>query len=257
MCGRFVSESPPDEIARYFSAVDTTDQALEPSWNVAPTDDIYAIVASGGERRLDAFRWGLVPRWAKDPAVGNRMINARAESLHRNGAFKPAFARRRCLIPATGFYEWRKAASGQKRKPQPYFIRRSDGDLYAFAGLWETWRRRAPSSEGGRSQGAGDTLRSATIITTAPNDMLVDLHDRMPAILAPDAWDAWLDPDEDDLEALGGLLVPAPPTLTVMHPVATDVNNVRSNGRHLIDPIAPPGPAFDDDDDDGAQATLL
>ncbi|MEJ7583964.1 MAG: SOS response-associated peptidase [Acidimicrobiales bacterium] len=244
MCGRFVSDSPPDEIARYFSAVDATEEALAPSWNVAPTDDIYAVVLEDGARRLDAFRWGLVPRWAKDIAVGSRMINARAASLHRNCAFRPAFTHRRCLIPADGFYEWRAAPGPKQKKRQPYFIHRPDGDRYAFAGLWETWRRRGGDDD--------RTVRSATIITTAPNTALADLHDRMPVILAHATWEAWLDQDNDDLDALGTLLVPAPAAVTVVHPVSTEVNNVRSNGRHLIERMDPPGPAVD-----GAQATLL
>lgn len=256
MCGRFVSESPPDEIARYFAAEDITPSALQPSWNVAPTDDIYVVYARGGARRLDAVRWGLVPPWAKDLSVGSRMINARAESLDRNGAFKPAFARRRCLIPADGFYEW-KAVPGQKKK-QPMFIHRRDGEPYALAGLWETWRPRVALTTGGArspKRSVGESLLSATIVTTNASEAMLGVHDRMPVILAPSAWDAWLDQDNTDLDALGRLLVPAPAALTVMRPVAPDVSNVRSNGPHLTDAIdanAPRGPNAD-----GAQATLL
>jgi len=249
MCGRFVSESPPDEIARYFSAVDLVDVALEPSWNVAPTDDIYVVVGDGTSRRLDAFHWGLVPHWAKDIPSGNRMINARAETLAVNGAYKPAFGRRRCLIPADGFYEW-KAVPGKKKK-QPFFIHRPDGDLYAFAGLWETWRR-PDGAEPGVAWSDRDILRSATIITTTANPAMAELHDRMPVILPAGTWDTWLDRGNHDLAALGELLVPAPPELTMMHPVASDVGNVRSNGAHLIDRIEPT-----ESNVDGAQATLL
>jgi putative SOS response-associated peptidase YedK len=225
MCGRFVSASPPDELARYFDVDNVAESLLEPNWNVAPTTDIYTITSDGSARRLDAFHWGLVPLWAKDPNVGNKMINARAESLAEKNAYKHAFKRRRCLIPANGFYEWKKVP-GQKAK-QPYFIHHPDGDLYALAGLWEVWR-------GADRQ--GEPLHSATIITTSPNPEMAKIHDRMPVILPPSAWDQWLDPSNDDLETLGTLLVPAPAAMTVMHPVSTEVNNVRNTGAHLIDP---------------------
>jgi putative SOS response-associated peptidase YedK len=232
MCGRFVSASPPDEIARYFDA-EAPEAALEPSFNVAPTNDVYAVLSDGGVRRVDAFHWGLVPGWAKDPKVGSRMINARAETLATKNAYKPALKRRRCLIPADGFYEWQKL-EGVKRK-QPYFISRPDGEPYAFAGLWEVWRG-PKDAEGNRT---GDPLRSATIITTTPNSEMAKIHDRMPVILPASAWDAWLDPDNDDLDTLGKLLVPAPAELTRLQPVSTLVNNVRNKGPELMAPAKP------------------
>lgn len=232
MCGRFVSASPPDEIARYFDAA-APEALLEPSYNVAPTNDIYAVLADGGVRRVDAFHWGLVPGWAKDPKVGSRMINARAESVGTKNAYKPALKRRRCLIPADGFYEWKKLP-GAKRK-QPYFITRPDGEPLAFAGLWEVWR--GPKDENGER--TGEPLRSATIITTTPNETMAQVHDRMPVILPPSAWDDWLDPDNDDIDTLGKLLVPAPPDITRLTPVSTQVNSVRNKGPELITPAAP------------------
>lgn len=230
MCGRFVAATPPDQVAAYFGA--TPEVLLDPSWNVAPTNDVYVVLEDGEARRLDAFRWGLVPAWAKEPRIGARMINARAETLSGKPAFKSAFRRRRCIVPADGFYEW-KVVPGQKAK-QPYYIRRADGEPLAFAGLWELWR--GPD----RPQGP---LRTATVITTAANETMAPVHDRMPAILPPGDWDRWLDPGYDDLDTLGRLLVPAPPHLLTMHPVSTAVNNVRNKGRDLIEAVpVPPGP---------------
>ena len=225
MCGRFVSASPPDQIASYFEA-EAPEALLERSYNVAPTRDIYAVLEDGGVRHLDAFHWGLIPLWAKDAKIGSRMINARAESLATKGAFKSAFAKRRCIIPVDGFYEWKKLPDGKRK--QPMFIHHPEGEPYALAGLWEVWRGPERDQE---------PLRSATIITGAPNETIATIHDRMPIILPKSAWATWLDRENDDLEALGKLLVPAPAELTLMHPVATEVNNVRNDGPELIEPI--------------------
>jgi putative SOS response-associated peptidase YedK len=233
MCGRFVSSSPPDEIARYFDAEPPPEAALEPSWNVAPTNDVYVVLEDGGVRRVAAHHWGLVPIWAKSPAAGNKMINARADRLGSSNAYKHAFRKRRCIVPVDGFYEWRKVP-GQKAK-QPYFIHRADGEPIALAGLWEEWR--------GPDRSGDERLRSATIVTTDPNDLMATIHDRMPVILPPAAWDAWLDPSNADLDTLGKLLVPAPSELLVLRPVSTEVNNVRNKGEHLIDPVPEPDPA--------------
>lgn len=227
MCGRFVSSSPPGEVARYFDAELSPETALEPSWNVAPTDDVYVVLSDGGVRRLDELHWGLVPFWAKSPAIGAKMINARSEGLADKNAFKRAFRKRRAIVPADGFYEWQKVP-GQKTK-QPYFVHRDDGEPLAFAGLWEEWN--GPDRDG------STRLRSATIVTTTANDTMATIHDRMPVILAPAAWDEWLDPANSDLETLGRLLVPAPPQLLRLHPVSTDVGNVRHQGSQLTDPV--------------------
>jgi putative SOS response-associated peptidase YedK len=232
MCGRFVSSSPPDELAKYFAVEEVAEQALEPSYNVAPTKDIYVVLETGGVRRLDAFHWGLVPFWAKDPSVGNKMINARADSVTTKNSYKRAFAKRRCIIPADGFYEWQKIP-GQKAK-QPMYIERADGEPLAFAGLWELWRPKG-APEGDDSQ----LLRSCTIITGDPNEKMAEIHDRMPVMLPPSAWADWLDPTNDDLEAVGKLLVPAPSDLITIHPVGTAVNNVRNDGPELIEPAEP------------------
>ena len=241
VCGRFVSTSPPDEIAKYFGA-EVDERLVEPegpNYNVAPTQDVYAVLEDGGVRRVESLHWGLIPFWAKEAKIGNKMINARAETVATSGAFKHAFKKRRCIIPADGFYEWTKPgaqrpgaqpqerkSSGQQKK-QPWFIHRPDDEPIAFAGLWEVWR----------PQGSEDELVSCTIITGEPNDKMAELHHRMPVMLPPDAWDQWLDRDEQDTEALGRFLVPAPSSLITFHPVSTEVNNARNQGEHLTDPV--------------------
>jgi putative SOS response-associated peptidase YedK len=234
MCGRFVSASPPDEIARYFDAVPDTavvegsDSQRGANYNVAPTTDVFAVLVDGGVRALETLHWGLVPFWAKDPSVGNRMINARSETLAEKASYKNAFRKRRCIIPADGFYEWKKVP-GRKTK-QPMFIHRADGEPLAFAGLWEVWRNTANPDE---------ELRSCTIITASANDKIAEIHDRMPVILPPSAWETWLAPEVDDLDLLGSFLVPAPTELLDLYPVSTEVNNVRNKGPHLLDRVDP------------------
>ncbi|MBS1838520.1 MAG: SOS response-associated peptidase [Actinobacteria bacterium] len=231
MCGRFVSSSTPEEIARYFDVAETSEQASEhhANFNTAPTTDVLVVYQDGTSRRLDTFHWGLVPRWAKDLSIGNRMINARAETVASKPAFRHAFAKKRCIIPVDGFYEWKAPPPGQKAK-QPYFIHRPDGEPYAFAGLWEQWIGPGPD-------GAATTVRSTTIITGPANGAMSTIHDRMPIILPPSEWATWLSPEVDDTEMLGRLLVPAPDGLIAMHAVSTDVNNVRNKGEHLVDAV--------------------
>lgn len=230
MCGRFVSSSPPADIAAYFGVEEVAESLLEPNYNVAPTNDVYVVYEDGGVRRLDPFHWGFVPSWAKDLSVGNRMINARAETVATKNAFKSSLAKRRCILPVDGFYEW-KAVPGQKRK-QPYFIHRPDGEPYAFGGLWTQWH-------GTDANGDPLTVRSTTIITGQPNDKMAEIHDRMPLILPKAAWDEWLSQDVTDVELVGRFLVPAPSELITFHPVSTEVNNARNKGEHLIDEAPP------------------
>lgn len=239
MCGRFVSASPPEEIAEYFGAVlsdvvasDPVVASHEPRYNVAPTDDVFVVFVEEQQRRLDLYRWGLVPYGAADLSVGNRMINARAETLASKGVFRASLTKRRCIVPADGFYEW-KVVGGTASKPrkQPYFIRPADGGQLAFAGLWSEWH--------GEVAGERSVVRSTTIITTEANDAMSALHHRMPVILPPDAWDEWLDPERRDVEDLERLLVPADGAVLAMHPVSPAVGNVRNDGPELIEEVDP------------------
>lgn len=231
MCGRFVASTPPDKLAAYFGATVIAETLAEPSYNVAPTNMVATVTDRAEGRTLDLFRWGLVPFWAKDLRIGNRMINARAESVADKNAFRTAFRKRRCIVPADAFYEW-VALEGQKRK-QPVAVARTDGAPFAFAGLWETWR----DPEGPDD---AEPVRSCTIITGGPNEKVAKIHDRMPVMLPPGAWDTWLAPDNDDVDSLRALLVPAPPELVEIHAVSTEVNNPRSRGGHLLDPVVHP-----------------
>lgn len=235
MCGRFVSASTPERIAAYFGA-DTTVEPLGANYNVAPTNDIYGIVADAdGALELQVFHWGLVPVWAKDRKVGQKMINARAETIAEKPAFKGVFKKHRCIIPMDGFYEWAPGVDGgpvtKAGTPakQPHFIHRVDGEPLAVAGVWSAWRDRA--------DGPGTPwLHSTAVITTSANELMSPVHDRMPVILPKAMWGMWLDPTNQHIEVLSNLLVPAPEHLLEMHAVSTDVNNVRNKGPHLIEP---------------------
>lgn len=229
MCGRFVSASPPDELARYFGAL-SPETTLEENYNVAPTALVYGLRADHGHRRLGVLRWGLVPSWADDVKIGARLINARSETVADKPAFRKAYAHRRCLIPADGFYEWRKVP-GQKVK-QPYFIARSDGEPLVFGGLWERW---TPKDADGRRL-EERRIESCTILTTAANHTVAPVHDRMPLLIPATGWDDWIDPESDPAR-LGQLLVPAPEGLLELRPISTAVNRVANNGQHLLDPI--------------------
>lgn len=232
MCGRFVSASTPERIAAYFGA-DTSVETLGENFNVAPTNDIYGVVADAdGHLEVQVFHWGLIPVWAKDRKIGQQMINARAETIAEKPAFKGVFKKHRCIVPMDGFYEW-KVVPGQKAK-QPYFIHRRDGEPLAVAGLWAAWRDKTAGPD-------APWLHSCTVITTAANATMAPVHDRMPVLLPPSVWPQWLDPDNHDLDALTALLVPAPDDLLEMHPVSTSVNSVRNKGAELIERIEVPG----------------
>jgi len=238
MCGRFVSSSPPDELAKYFGSA-APEVLLTENYNVAPTTDVYAIrdrPSDAGQpaRVIETFHWGLVPIWAKEQKVGNRMINARAETLASKGAFKPALAKRRCLVPADGFYEWKVVGEHKKGKPkkQPMFIHSTDGEPLAMAGLWETWR--------GPDRDWDQALHSVTVVTTNANSFMADIHNRMPVFIAPSNWQAWLDPEITDAAELLQLLVPAPEGLLTAHEVDPAVGNVGNNGPEMVKPHSPP-----------------
>lgn len=230
MCGRFVAASPPDELARYFGT-EPPEVILEPSYNVAPTNEAYVVRASEGHRDLTAMRWGLVPFWAKDIKIGSKLINARSETVATKGAFRAAYQKRRCLIGVDGFYEWSKV-EGAKRK-QPYYITRSDGELIVFGGLWERWNER--DADGNET---GEIIRSCTIVTCAPNAEMSAIHNRMPVLIRNAEWDDWLDPTSD-IEFVGKLMKPAPDGLLQLTPITTKVNSVRNNGEQLIHEALP------------------
>ena len=241
MCGRFVSATPPDQIAAYFGA-ELAAEPLPENYNVAPTNEIYAVVETPSGPQLQVFHWGLVPHWAKERKIGQKMINARAETVAEKPAFKSILRKYRCIIPADGFYEWQAAQAGaapslpgtRSGKPakQPMFIHRLDGEPLAFAGLWSVWTDRDT-----QANPEGLSLHSATIITTTANATMASVHDRMPVILPASRWHEWLDPTNNDLDALTGLLVPASDDLLTMYPVSTEVNNVRNKGEQLIDEL--------------------
>ncbi len=240
MCGRFVRTSTAEEVAAYFDAR-LGEVELGPSVNVAPTDDVDAVVVgrpstpAEGRRLVAAFRWGLVPSWADDLKIGARMINARAETVVDKPAFRTAFRQRRCLVPADGYYEWRRHPEDPKRR-QPYLVRRRDGEQLAFAGLWERWRDDADPD--------APAVRSVAIVTTRINEALSGLHDRMPVVVDPGAWAEWLDPHNDDVDALGRLLAPAPEDLLAAHAVDPAVGKVTNRDPHLVDPVQPKDPVF-------------
>ena len=237
MCGRYVSAHTAEELADYFGATQVAGASLEASYNVAPTNDVYSVLLEEGVRRLVTMRWGLIPSWAKDLKVGSKMINARAETLAERNAYRGPFKKRRCLIPADGFYEW-AAKPGQKHK-QPVYITRSDRETMAFAGIWDRWQSPdAPPNPSAQPSSplAPAPLRSASIITCRANERIAEVHNRMPAVLPPGAWDAWLDPANDDVTALSRLLVPAPSQLFEIIPVSLSVNNPRNKGADLILP---------------------
>ena len=238
MCGRFVSASSPALIADRF-AVDEVDASVgderAPDYNVSPRRPVLAVREHDDHRVLSRLRWGLVPSWAKDLAIGDKMINARAETVAEKPAYRKAFAKRRCIIPADGFYEWKPGVAptgGGKPIKQPFFIHRRDGEPLAFAGLWEVWK--VPEGLDPDLGGSDGWLRSCAIVTGPPNEVLAPIHNRMPVVLPESAWEQWLDPEEHDVEALSRLLVPAPSELFEAYEIATLVNNARNNGSDLV-----------------------
>ena len=225
ICGRVRLSSDVSEIKLVFSIPPHRPTPnFAASWNAAPTDQLPVIRfdAKAGERSLDVLRWGLVPYWAKDLKVGFANINAKAEGIENRLAFREAFQRRRCLVPVDNFYEWKKTATGK----QPYAIALADHRLMALAGLWENWR-----------SSAGEWVRSFAIITTTPNELCAELHDRMPVVLAPETWPAWLGEQPVVSLQLKALLAPYPSAKMTCWPVSPRVGNVRNNDASLIETI--------------------
>jgi putative SOS response-associated peptidase YedK len=223
MCGRFTLTVNPSQLQEAFPWVEVPED-IRPRYNIAPSQPV-AVIPNDGKNRLDFFLWGLIPSWAKDPAIGNRMINARSETLAEKPSFRAAYRRRRCLVPADGFYEWR-SDPGSKVKT-PMLIQMESREPFAFAGLWELWN--SPD---------GSQLFSCTIITTDPNPLLARIHNRMPAILAPDDYQRWLEPGEVDPDALANLLKPYPPEEMIAFPVSRLVNSPHNDSAECILPLA-------------------
>jgi putative SOS response-associated peptidase YedK len=233
MCGRFVSTASPERIASYFGA-EADAETLTENFNVAPTQPIYGVVTGpDGVVRVQTFQWGLIPSWAKDRKIGSKMINARAETLADKPAFKGLFAKKRCLIPMDGYYEWQAGAPGgpvnAKGQPlkQPTYIHRLDGEPMAVAGLWTVWKDKDDN---------GRWLQSATIVTTSANDEMQAIHDRMPVMVPASRWAEWLDPSNQDILSLVDLFAERNDGILTAHPVSTEVNNVRNNDPYLIAP---------------------
>ncbi|HET7387698.1 MAG TPA: SOS response-associated peptidase [Nocardioidaceae bacterium] len=246
MCGRYASSRRPEDLAEEFEIDRAAEvpETLAPDYNVAPTKPVYAVLErptgdqaeeQPTQRQLRVLTWGLVPFWAKDPAIGNKMINARMETVHEKPAYRQAFAKRRCLLPADGYFEWyptqERTKSGRPKK-QPFFIRPADGGVMAMAGLYEIWR------DPTRDEQDPDRFRwTCTVLTTSAEDAVGHIHDRMPLLVEPERYAAWLDPGAGQGTDLRELLVPAAPGRLEAYPVATLVNNVRNNGPELLDPL--------------------
>jgi len=255
MCGRYASSRRPEDLIEEFEIEQPeVREQLAADYNVAPTKEVYAVVSRPpskekdrpAQRQLRVLTWGLVPSWAKDPSIGNRLINARVETVAEKPAFRKAFASRRCLLPADGFYEWYTPeqdaddntddadGKGKRKKPrkQQFFIHDPAGGVLAMAGLYEIWRDPTKAEED------PDRFRwTCTILTTEAEDDLGRIHDRAPLLVERDRYAEWLDPTLSDTEALSGLLVPAAPGRLEAYPVSTLVNNVKNNGPELLDPL--------------------
>ena len=222
MCGRFTLTADQDSFEDRFSFTGF-DLGWVPSFNIAPTQEVLTVTNDGSENRPELMRWGLVPSWAKDPKIGNRMINARSETLTEKPSFRTAFERRRCLIPADGFYEWKREGKAKK----PMLITANPGGLFAFAGLWETWK-----------QPDDCWLLTCAIITTSANEFMTSIHDRMPVILPRESEALWLDPEEQDTAMLSELLLPYDSGRMEAYEVSTLVNSPRNNFPEVIEPVA-------------------
>ena len=219
MCGRYTLKSDGRRVAAAFGLAEFPD--LAERYNIAPTQNVPVVLEEDG-RKLEAMHWGLIPSWSKDPSIGARMINARAETVADKPSYRSAFKRRRCLIPADGFYEWKKTEGGK----EPYHLRLKNCSPFGIAGLWESW-----SMEG------GEELRSATIITTEPNEIAAKVHNRMPVILPLDMYDVWLDPENDDREELLSMLVPYPAEEMEAYAVSRSVNRPANDYPEVLEPV--------------------
>ncbi len=226
MCGRFSNRAQPEQIRNEFKIGKKNPADLyQPKYNIAPAQMIDVVFEPEAERILAQLKWGLIPSWAKEAEIGGRMINARAETLTEKPSFREAFKKRRCLIPATGFYEWQKKSSGGAK--QPFYFYLKEKEVFGFAGLWEEWIDKE----------TGDVLETCTIITTAANEVLKPVHDRMPVILKPADYAQWLDPEENNTDRLQKLLAPYPAVEMTSHAVSKSVNIPDADSPELIEPL--------------------
>lgn len=223
MCGRFTLTVDASELQEQFPWINIPNIEIVPRYNIAPTQPV-AVIPNDGKNNLDFYIWGLIPSWSKDPTIGNRMINARSETLAEKPSFRNAFKRRRCLIPASGFYEW--SLNKEKNQKTPYYILRKDNRVFSFAGLWEIWY-----------DPDGSEIRSCTIITTQPNSLIRPLHNRMPVILDEANYEEWLAADEQNPDELSRLLTSYSPELMQVYPISKAVNNPKIDQAALIEPI--------------------
>ena len=231
MCGRYVASTPTSVLASMFEVDETLIEEDAPSFNVAPTDPVPAVAVNrAGQRTLGRFRWGLVPSWSADAKGAARMINARLETVTASRAFANAFERRRCIVPADGFYEWERRADGTK---QAWFVHRADDRPIAMAGIWEVWRAADADPD-------SPLLRTCAVLTTAADQMMGPIHDRMPVVLPDDTWADWLDKATSTADAV--VIAHATDPL-VRHRVGSGVNSVRNNDPSLVEPVPAPGPA--------------
>ena len=232
MCGRTTLTVSRYALAQALDVSEVDAPELAKSWNVAPTQDIYGVVATGdGGRVLRSFRWGLVPAWADNPRTGNLLINARSETLAQRPAFRGALQYRRCLLPVSGFYEWQRSSGGRRYKPQAYYFSRADDELLVLAGLYEAW-----------DDGEGRVLHSCAIVTTAANSTMKPVHHRMPVVLAPGDWEEWLSRRPLNDRRLEALLVPAADELLQCWAVGPGVNRASIDEPALAERVDLPGP---------------
>ena len=259
MCGRFVSARKRLELLEEFGVerdrvASSPDPEPDPDYNVAPTKRVYAVLERPARdeepqaRELRVVRWGLVPFWAKDASGGGRLINARAETVAVKPAFRRAFAKRRCILPADGYYEWQAVSAEGKKQKQPFFIYRTDGGALAFAGIYDLWRDETLPEDHEHAW-----LWTAAIITTQATDDVGQIHDRMPMVISRDHWADWLDPGNTDPGQLQAAMLPAMAGGLTSHPVSTAVNFVRNNGPELIESL--PGGPFPGSTDESAPAS--
>jgi putative SOS response-associated peptidase YedK len=241
VCGRYAASKDRAQLVTVFDVDTPVGPELRPSWNVAPTNQVYGVLerdkrdddGGGPERQIRDLRWGLVPSWAKDPSIGSRLINARVETLGEKPAWRQAFRKRRVVLPASGFYEWQPVEVDGKQRPQPYYLHPAEDDgVLRLAGLYELWPDPAKAEDD-----PDRWLWSATIITTQATGPLGEIHDRAPLILPPDRVDAWLDPRLTDPEKVHRLLAGLRVTGLQSRPVSTQVNRVGHDGPQLVDPL--------------------